>query len=593
MLENRIINSSKKSIMKMGTLAFFAFFIVMLVAFSIIYITVQKSYSVKFYEDALKRSIHTKSIQIINYFEADWAILHAMSKSPVVTAFLADKNDTNVQEIFWKEFNNYKSLISGQKKVFFVSKMDNRFYFDTNYAYTVNESLPSAYWYDSSLNKTNFYNFNVDYDPNLGSAFIWINFPVFNHGDAIGVIGLGVDISSFVGEMQTKTDEVKNFIAFNENGEILLHEDYNLIKNKNNVYSILPGATIDSLIELSSKGRNNELLIKDGYAYMIENLPFMQCYLVASEKIDFMIGQGNLYLLFFSLILGLILLFLIFLYEFVKTIVGPLHYFSSLTKTLLKEFPINIAFFSKGGKAVFISRHLSETMKRDISDLPDYLKEIEKKKGFFEITKEFEKNNGKSSYFKVVKMDIEQSEDNEQNSIIYLSNVSEQMYLANTDSLTNIANRRYFNDRSETEFYNSQRDKTPISFIMLDIDSFKKFNDKFGHLTGDEILKEVANILSEVVERKTDLVGRFGGEEFAVMLHNTNLEGAITVAEKICSAIAKKEFLVGKTETVRITASLGVYSNVPNSFDDLKSFLNEADLKLYEAKKAGKNRVCW
>jgi diguanylate cyclase (GGDEF)-like protein len=326
---------------------------------------------------------------------------------------------------------------------------------------------------------------------------------------------------------------------------------------------------------------------------MVENLPFMNCRLVASEKINFIAGQGDMYLIAFLLILGAILIFLIFLYEFIRKIVVPLHYFSSLTKTLLKEFPIHIAFFSHSGKTVFRSRHLSEMLKSDISELSGYLKEVEKKKGFFEITKEFENFNDKNSYFKIVKMDIEQSEDNEQSSIIYLSNVSDQMYLANTDSLTGIANRRHFSDRAEAEFLNSQRDKTSIAFLMLDIDFFKKFNDEYGHLIGDEILKKVADILIEVVERKTDLVGRFGGEEFAIMLHNTDLEGAKTVAERICVAISEIEFPISKAETVNITASVGVYSGIPNSFDELKSFLNEADVKLYEAKSAGKNRVCW
>jgi diguanylate cyclase (GGDEF)-like protein len=455
------------------------------------------------------------------------------------------------------------------------------------------------------MHRTEFYNFNIDFDRNLGITPIWINFPVIHNGAPVGIIGMAIDINSFVAEMDDGFGQHKKFVIFNESSELLFHENSNLVKNKNYVSSVLPEGIVSKLLELS-KQKGTKMLFEDGNAYIIEELPFMRCHIVASTKLDFSIGQGYIYLLVLVLIIMVILLFLIVLYKFIKRIIKPLQHLNNLTTTILKEVPILIAVFSKIGKISLMSRHMSNFLEKngiksdnlflnaDSSGLSEYFKEIRDKKGFFEITKEFE-IEGKNRYFKVIKMDIEQDAKNDdQNSIIYLSDVSEQMYLANTDSLTNIANRRAFNERANAEFFNNLREKTPIAFLMLDIDFFKQLNDKFGHLVGDNALKEISNILSGIIKRRTDLLGRIGGEEFAIMLHNTDLEGAKIVAEKIRATIDEHEFRIIDSKTVtKITMSIGVYSAVPKPTDDFRQFLGEADKKLYEAKKRGRNRVCY
>ncbi|MDR2580348.1 MAG: sensor domain-containing diguanylate cyclase [Fibromonadaceae bacterium] len=587
MLQGRIINKSKISILRMVKFGFYAFMAVIVMTFSVIYITAQKRYSHKYHEDALRSSAYTKSVLLNDYFKADLAHLEVMSKSPIITAFMANPNDTSIHSYYWKELQSYKNLLQEHRKIFFVSNTDNRFYFDTNYAYVVNAKDPGSYWYDSTLYRTPLYNFNIDFDKDLDTTLMWINFPVFHEGKSVGVLGVGIDIDSFASEMEKTSGIARNFIIFNENKELLLYKSHDHIKNKSSVLSILPETLVDELLELLET-KDYNLLFKGDTAYIINRVPFMSSYLVASAKTDFIVGLGEFYLIGILLLFIVTSTFLIILYKFIKTILSPLHYFSSLTNTILKEVPIYIAVFDSSGKITLISRHMSDLLCKG-----DILEEFRSKKGFYEATKEFGVNNGKSNYFKIVKMDMEQQESDEQNSIIYLLDVSEQMYLANTDVLTNIANKRYFNERAKAEFNNSQRDKMSIAFLMLDIDFFKKFNDKFGHLAGDEILKEIANVLAQVVERKTDLVGRVGGEEFAVMLHSTDLGGAKTVAEKIRSEIENRAFQIGGIqEIIKITVSIGVYSAVPHSSANLKQFLEEADKKLYEAKFLGRNRVC-
>ena len=168
--------------------------------------------------------------------------------------------------------------------------------------------------------------------------------------------------------------------------------------------------------------------------------------------------------------------------------------------------------------------------------------------------------------------------------------------LSNTDELTNIPNRRYFHAILRREFAHAQRFNSSFALVMIDIDHFKRYNDTFGHLNGDLVLSRVATILLRNT-RGVDLVARFGGEEFIILLSNTNKEGAYLVAEKLRDAAAAEEFVLtghDNEETVEsVNISLGI-AEYPNDGTDLDILLENADRALYAAKAAGRNRtVCW
>ncbi len=161
--------------------------------------------------------------------------------------------------------------------------------------------------------------------------------------------------------------------------------------------------------------------------------------------------------------------------------------------------------------------------------------------------------------------------------------------LAIKDELTGVLSRRHFLQRFGEEFRRSAKHRLSLSFLMLDIDHFKKHNDKYGHLVGDRLLKKISDIIIDTV-REVDLVGRFGGEEFAVVLPDTNLEGTKLVANRIREEIESNSFKI-YDETINITVSLGacLYPENTSFFDDL---INYADMALYRAKHEGRNRVC-
>ena len=161
--------------------------------------------------------------------------------------------------------------------------------------------------------------------------------------------------------------------------------------------------------------------------------------------------------------------------------------------------------------------------------------------------------------------------------------------LSITDGLTKLHNHRYFQDELARAFEESARYERPLSLAMIDIDFFKKVNDTYGHAAGDDILKSVAALYRESV-RATDLVARYGGEEFAVMMPETNLDEAVSFAEKIRSMIESTP-METQAGPLHVTVSLGLAS-VPNSkIHTPKELIVAADKALYRAKRNGRNQV--
>lgn len=157
-----------------------------------------------------------------------------------------------------------------------------------------------------------------------------------------------------------------------------------------------------------------------------------------------------------------------------------------------------------------------------------------------------------------------------------------------TDTLTGVLNRRGFFGAAQGEMARVRRYGGPLSAIMLDIDHFKRINDSLGHRFGDRVLREVALRCREHL-RQTDILGRYGGEEFAVLLTETDLEGAFAAAERVRTGVCKPMEIEGKS--LKVTVSLGV-SAINDPGMTLEELLHQADTALYGAKESGRNRTC-
>jgi diguanylate cyclase (GGDEF)-like protein/PAS domain S-box-containing protein len=160
------------------------------------------------------------------------------------------------------------------------------------------------------------------------------------------------------------------------------------------------------------------------------------------------------------------------------------------------------------------------------------------------------------------------------------------------DGLTGVANRRRFDAIIEIEWSNARRNRQPLSLIMLDIDYFKQYNDHYGHLEGDACLKRVARVLSTAATRARDLLARFGGEEFVMVLPETDQAAACKLADR-CRDLIGAEQIPHESSPIdsALTISLGVGTVIPGHDEELLPFVDMVDKRLYQAKQEGRNRV--
>ncbi|MEM8603049.1 MAG: diguanylate cyclase [Cyanobacteria bacterium P01_H01_bin.121] len=163
--------------------------------------------------------------------------------------------------------------------------------------------------------------------------------------------------------------------------------------------------------------------------------------------------------------------------------------------------------------------------------------------------------------------------------------------LANTDELTQVANRRFFDQQLQQEWQRLRRDRQVCSLILLDIDYFKRYNDFYGHQAGDSCLMQIAKAIQGAVKRPADFVARYGGEEFAIVLPNTCTAGALAVAERVQQAIEAQKISHEQSDISQfVTVSMGVSSLMPTVEGCVEMLIARADAALYTAKQLGRKR---
>lgn len=160
--------------------------------------------------------------------------------------------------------------------------------------------------------------------------------------------------------------------------------------------------------------------------------------------------------------------------------------------------------------------------------------------------------------------------------------------LSRTDRLTQLLNRGYWEERLQQQFLLYKRHKAPVSMLMFDIDHFKKVNDTYGHQTGDDVIRHVSDMIRKNL-RETDIAGRYGGEEFGIILPNTDAAGAMNFAERLRLSVANSE-VANEHHSLKYTISIGV-AELNIAVRDYKSWLESSDHALYDSKHAGRNRV--
>lgn len=172
-----------------------------------------------------------------------------------------------------------------------------------------------------------------------------------------------------------------------------------------------------------------------------------------------------------------------------------------------------------------------------------------------------------------------------------LENVNKQLKdLSDTDQLSGLKNRRYLDGFLAQEFARSFREKYSIGILLLDIDRFKMINDNYGHTVGDECIRAIAQALLHSTNRPADVVVRYGGEEFCILLPQTDAAGTLQAANRAMEAIRTIKVTI-EDISLNVTCSIGCYTEVPSTRNDIKAFIDRADSALYKAKNTGRNKI--
>jgi two-component system chemotaxis family response regulator WspR len=164
--------------------------------------------------------------------------------------------------------------------------------------------------------------------------------------------------------------------------------------------------------------------------------------------------------------------------------------------------------------------------------------------------------------------------------------------LTNVDGLTGLSNRRSLNEYLELQWKLAVREQSPFSILMIDVDNFKPYNDTYGHLAGDDVLKQIAAAIQATFRRPTDIAARFGGEEFIVLLSATEAQATHTLGDALCKRVANLRIAHSESPPLkRVTVSIGGASTIPQHGDSGLGLIEMADKALYEAKRLGRNRI--
>ncbi len=198
---------------------------------------------------------------------------------------------------------------------------------------------------------------------------------------------------------------------------------------------------------------------------------------------------------------------------------------------------------------------------------------------------------GRSCYLELIQRAVNDNEVSQSASMKHKNIIHHMRKLAITDSLTSLYNRRYIYEQLPIDLAWAFQNDNPISVIYADIDYFKEINDKYGHIVGDYMLKEVADVLHQQVQRKDGWAARYGGDEFLICLPSTNKTSAARIANRIRKAVEVKQFIIDSNH-LKMTCSFGVQTIYKkNGINSVDKVIELVDCKLYQAKNKGRNRV--
>jgi methyl-accepting chemotaxis protein len=411
--------------------------------------------------------------------------------------------------------------------LFWVSDVDKKFYMDNVYAYTVDPDDPAHYWYNMTMYETQIYNFNINYNPSLNVTNLWINAPVFDKEQ--NAIGmLGTGIN-----LSDFIDTI--FQSYYGPAELYFFNSGGEITGAHDVELVANKIFLDT--KLGQTGR--EILAG------VRNLNYGEIKYFQTHDIKGAAAFCHIPALDWNAAA-------IYRFTIKDSLQTGMTFLFAVMMTVI--FSIFVVF------NIFISV-LLDPLNRLVKTLSQISREWDLKP---------------------------QNETNQKDEV---ETLGEFLNMTIIDQLTCIYNRRFLNGHLKKMIKSLSRSDGKLSLLLIDIDFFKKYNDTYGHDTGDICLKTVANTLAGCITREEDFVARYGGEEFAVVLPNTDEDGAGLIAEKMLKKIYECNIPHEKSDiTEFVTVSIGGTTGVVKYSHNESDFIKRADEALYKSKHDGRNR---
>jgi len=455
------------------------------------------------------------------------AVILKMADSPLIKRFFSSPDDSELEKLAFEEIAAYRRALAGNY-IFWVNDIDKIFYISGHEPYIVDPDDPENYWYNMTLYETEIYNFNINHNPFLNITNLWINAPVFNNdGKPIGMVGTGINLSNFINAIYMGYSGSAELFFFNSAMEITGARNISLVSNKYRIEQGLGQLGTDILTKIDLL-KSNEIIYFD-----IKDASGVAA-LGVIPALDWYVIAVHYFSLRESLQTGMTVLFIV------------------MILIILSVFAIFNVFVAKLLKPLY---------------------NIVKQIGKFSNDWDLKSGNGAHN-----KGEIE--------------TLGEFLNMTIIDSLTGIYNRRFFDGNMKKLIkYLSRTEDSKLSLLMIDIDFFKKYNDKYGHDMGDSCLNQVAAVLSKNVTREEDFVARYGGEEFVVVLPNTDEKGALLIAERLLRVVREcniphEDSSVAPFVTVSIGGTTGIVKFSHNESD----YVKYADSALYKSKQNGRNQ---
>ncbi|MDR0374219.1 MAG: sensor domain-containing diguanylate cyclase [Treponema sp.] len=538
-----------------------------------------------------------------------------LAESPLVRLFFLNPDDPVIRPLAVQEILAYgKAFSSGI--VSWTSDADRRYHEGDVHLETYDPDNVYHQWYPAVRDQKESFNLNVSYNSlAVKDWYLYINAPVREHGyedtKGIGVVSNRMPLIAFLSflyDADYPPPPDAEMYLFNSSGEITAARDSTLITGAAEKTLLSDcfaeaGEKIVSEIQRLAPDSSFSFIDKDSL-YMVIPVASLNWHMVVVRPITFSLILGNAVAIVFAVMLGVVFLVFVIFTAYIVRLINPMIILAGSMDTLLSITPNLIAMIDEKSRVIYMGNAMREMADCysakacegqpilnlfNNEDMKAIISEAIQQSGYFETVHKA-KIGDKRQFFKVMANDIDS---NFRGKFLLLVNITATMMYGLTDPLTGLANRRNFDQYLKDEWKRATRERSPLSFLMMDLDMFKRYNDTYGHPQGDQMLKAVAGVIARAAKRPADLAVRMGGEEFGLLLPNTKRSGAVEFAERIRREVEKTcvPRADGK-ETTSITISIGVACMIPSLQKEAEAIVIAADQRLYEAKRRGRNRVC-